>query len=90
MPAELVTTLLRRISDQDKAKTDLEREKLQNQLVNELVAAFKSGKPPPAAADDWSPRALVDMRCTGVARAKPRLQRLRRYVPISPLGSTCR
>ena len=56
---QLVTTLLRRISEQEKAKTDLEREKLQNQLVNELVAAFKGGKPAPPAADDWAPRALV-------------------------------
>jgi len=27
--------------------------------VNELAASFRSGKPPPPAADDWSARALV-------------------------------
>jgi len=56
---ELVATLLRRLSEQEKAKADLEREKLQNQLVTELVTAFKAGKASPPAADDWSPRALV-------------------------------
>ena len=56
---QLISTLLRRIDEQEKAKADLEREKLQNQLVNELVAAFRGGKAAPPAADDWSPRALV-------------------------------
>jgi peroxiredoxin/Flp pilus assembly protein TadD len=56
---QLVATLLRRIEDQEKAKADLEREKLQNQLVNELVEAFRSGKAPPPPEDDWTPRALV-------------------------------
>jgi tetratricopeptide (TPR) repeat protein len=56
---ELVATLLRRVEEQKKAKLDLEREKLQNQLVNELVEAFRKGKAAPPAADDWSPRALV-------------------------------
>ncbi len=56
---QLVTTLLRRIEEQEKAKVDLERQKLQNQLVNELVEAFRGGKVPPPPADDWSPRALV-------------------------------
>jgi hypothetical protein len=54
-----VATLLRRLDDQEKAKVDIERQKLQNQLVGELVAAYKSGKPAPTAADDWAPRALV-------------------------------
>jgi peroxiredoxin/tetratricopeptide (TPR) repeat protein len=56
---ELVATLLRRVEQQEKAKLDLEREKLENQLVNELVEAFRKGKAAPPAADDWSPRALV-------------------------------
>jgi len=57
---QLVASLLRRLTEQEKAKADLEREKLQNQLVNDLVAAYKAGgKAPPPAADDWSPRALV-------------------------------
>jgi tetratricopeptide (TPR) repeat protein len=56
---ELVATLLRRVEEQEKAKLDLERVKLENQLVNELVEAFHKGKPAPPAADDWSPRALV-------------------------------
>ncbi len=56
---ELVATLLRRIESDERAKVDLERQKLANQLVGDLVAAYHSGKPPVAAADDWSPRALV-------------------------------
>ena len=56
---QLVATLLRRVEEQEKAKVDIEKQKLQNQLVNELVAAYKSGKPAPAPADDWAPRALV-------------------------------
>jgi peroxiredoxin/Flp pilus assembly protein TadD len=56
---QLVATLLRRLDEQEQAKVDLERQKLQNQLVGELVAAYKSGKPAPALADDWTPRALV-------------------------------
>ena len=56
---QLVATLLRRLEEQEKAKVDIEKQKLQNQLVNELVAAYKSGKPAPAPADDWAPRALV-------------------------------
>src|SRR5262249_42637347 len=56
---QLVATLLRRVEEQEKEKADIERQKLQNQLVNELVSAYKSGKPAPAAADDWTPRALV-------------------------------
>lgn len=56
---QLVSTLLRRIDEQEKAKVDLERQKLQNQLVTELVEAFRGGKVPPPPADDWSPRALV-------------------------------
>lgn len=56
---QLITTLLRRVEEQEKAKVDLERQRLQNQLVNELVEAFRGGKVPPPPADDWSPRALV-------------------------------
>ncbi len=56
---QLVATLLRRVEEQEKAKLDLEKDKLQNQLVNELLESFRSGKLPPAPADDWSPRALV-------------------------------
>jgi tetratricopeptide (TPR) repeat protein len=56
---QLVRTLLRRIEEQEKAKADVERQKLQNQLVNELVEAYRAGKAPPAPADDWSPRALA-------------------------------
>ncbi len=56
---QLVATLLRRIETEERAKGDLERQKLANQLVGELVAAYRSGKPPVPAADDWSPRALV-------------------------------
>jgi peroxiredoxin/Tfp pilus assembly protein PilF len=56
---QLVASLLRRLAEQDKAKADLERQKLEIALVNDLVAAYKSGKPAPPTADDWSPRALV-------------------------------
>ncbi len=56
---QLVKTLLRRIEEQERAKVDVEREKLQNQLVNELVEAYRGGKAAPAPGDDWSPRALA-------------------------------
>jgi tetratricopeptide (TPR) repeat protein len=56
---QLVATLLRRLEDQEKQKVDLERQKFVNQLVSELVTAYKSGKAPPKPADDWAPRALV-------------------------------
>jgi peroxiredoxin len=56
---QLIATLLRRIEEQEKAKLDLEREKFTNQLVNELVEAFRSGKVPERPADEWTPRALV-------------------------------
>jgi tetratricopeptide (TPR) repeat protein/peroxiredoxin len=56
---ELVRTLLRRIEEQETARVDVEREKLQNQLVDELAEAYRSGKTPPAPGDDWSPRALA-------------------------------
>ncbi|MGH7897372.1 MAG: tetratricopeptide repeat protein, partial [Candidatus Binatia bacterium] len=56
---QLVTTLLRRIEEQEKAKVDLERQKFTNQLVGELVEAYRSGKLPAPPPDEWSPRALV-------------------------------
>lgn len=56
---QLVTTLLARIEEQERAKVDLERQKLANQLVNELVESYRSGKLPERSADEWSPRALV-------------------------------
>jgi peroxiredoxin len=56
---QLVATLLRRVEEREKAKVDLEREKLANQLVGELAEAFRSGKLPRPPADDWTPRALV-------------------------------
>ncbi len=56
---QLVATLLARIEEQEKAKVDLERQKLANQLVNELAEAFRSGKVPERPGDEWAPRALV-------------------------------
>ena len=56
---ELVTTLLRRLEDRERERNDLERQKMINQLVDELSQAYRSGKPPPKPEDDWSPRSLV-------------------------------
>ena len=56
---QVVATLLRRLEEREKEKLDLERQKMANQLVNELVEAWRSGKLPKGPADEWAPRALV-------------------------------
>jgi tetratricopeptide (TPR) repeat protein len=56
---QMIATLLRRIEEREKEKLDLERQKFANQLVNDLVAAWRSGNLPKPPADEWTPRALV-------------------------------
>ncbi len=56
---QLVGVLLRRIEERDREKTDVERQKLTDKLVDDLVAAYEGGKPPVRPEDDWAPRALV-------------------------------
>jgi peroxiredoxin len=56
---QLVGVLLKRIEERDREKTDVERQKLTDELVDDLVAAYKGGKPPVRPEDDWAPRALV-------------------------------
>jgi tetratricopeptide (TPR) repeat protein len=56
---QLVAVLMRRLEERDREKTDVERQKLTDKLVDDLVAAYKGNKPPPRPEDDWSPRALV-------------------------------
>jgi tetratricopeptide (TPR) repeat protein len=56
---EVVVTLLRRIEEREKERLDLERQKLANRLVSELVEAWKSGRLPAPPKDEWAPRALV-------------------------------
>jgi peroxiredoxin len=56
---QLVGVLLKRIEERDREKTDVERQKLTDKLVDDLVAAYKGGKPPVRPEDDWAPRALV-------------------------------
>ena len=55
----LVGVLLKRLEERDREKTDVERQKLIDKTVDDLFAAYKSGKPPVRPEDDWSPRALV-------------------------------
>src|SRR5581483_4046034 len=56
---QLVGVLLRRLEDRDRDSADVERQKLTNKIVDDLVAAYRSGKPPARPEDDWAPRALV-------------------------------
>jgi tetratricopeptide (TPR) repeat protein len=56
---QLVGALLKRIEERDREKTDVERQKLTDKLVDDLVAAYKGGKPPVRPEDDWAPRTLV-------------------------------
>jgi peroxiredoxin len=56
---QLVGVLLKRLEERDREKTDVERQKLIDKTVDDLLAAYKSGKPPVRPEDDWSPRALV-------------------------------
>lgn len=56
---QLVGVLLKRIEERDREKTDVEKQKLTDKIVDDLVAAYKTGKPPVRPEDDWAPRALV-------------------------------
>ena len=56
---QMIATLLRRIEEREREKLDLERQKLANQLVDDLVTAWRSGSLPKPPADEWTPRALV-------------------------------
>lgn len=56
---QLVTALLRRLERREEERNDLERQKMTNQLVGELAAAYRSGELPAPPKDEWSPRARV-------------------------------